>query len=176
MCGPPALAAVAAVMATVGTGVSAMQSAAQSRYQAKVADRNAKLEAEAAHRASEATKQAVTDKYRQIARESSQRRAIMAANGVDLDFGSARQVQEDAAMLGREEVGRIYERGAEQTRGFDIQASNWSGQAGASRQAATGALVSGGFNMASTALGGAMQYADLRADRPRIRGNELRGG
>lgn len=152
-------------MAAAGTGVSAMQSAAQSRYQAKVADRNAKLEAEAAHRADEATKQSALDKYRQINQEAGQRRAIMAANGVNMDFGSARQVQEDAAMLGREEVSRIYERGAEQTRGFDIQASNWSGQAGASRQAATGALVSGGFNMASTALGGAMQYQGLRGPR-----------
>jgi hypothetical protein len=43
-----------------------------------------------------------------------------------------------------------------------MQASNYMGEALAQRQAGTGALVSGVFNVGSTVLGGGQQYNDLR--------------
>ena len=48
MCGPAALPIAALVVSVVGTGFSALQASQQSKYQDKVADRNADLANEAA--------------------------------------------------------------------------------------------------------------------------------
>ena len=74
---------------------------------------------------------------------------------------STRGVLEDTDMLSREDVGRIYQRGAERLGGFEISASNREAEASAARSAGTGA-----FDMGSTVLGGAQQDADLRDRMP----------
>ena len=66
MCGPPALALAAAGMSVIGTGVSALQANAQARYQAKVAERNQSLAAEAARREIEATQTERQAHYRRL--------------------------------------------------------------------------------------------------------------
>ena len=48
MCDPLTLTIAATAVATAGAGFSALQQNAQANYQAKVADQNAKLSAEAA--------------------------------------------------------------------------------------------------------------------------------
>lgn len=165
MCGPPALALAAAAVATVGTGVGALQSAAQSRYEAKVADRNARLERESAELSIENTRQAALAHYRQLAQMKGAQRVAAAANGVSIDFGSALDVQADTAMLGQEDARRIYEAGDQERRGFEINTMNYRSQALASRTAASGALIKGAFDVGSTALSGAQQYSTLRNAR-----------
>lgn len=154
------LAATAVTMA--GQGYAALQSAAASRYEARVADQNARLENEAAFRATENAKTEALAHYRRIAQLKGEQRVAQAANGVSLDFGSAADVAADTNMLGREDVGRIYEQGSERVRGFDISASNYRSSARASRLAAKGALIKGALDMGSTALGGAAQYDKMK--------------
>lgn len=146
-----------------GQGYAALQSAAASRYEARVADQNAKMDNEAAFRETENTKTAALAHYRRIAQLKGEQRVAQAANGVGLDFGSAVDVQSDTDMLGREDTQRIYDQGAEKVRGFDISAANYRSSAKASRFAATGAIVKGAFDMAGTALGGASQYSKMKA-------------
>jgi len=162
MCEPATLALAATAIAAAGQGYAALQSAAQSRYEARVADRNAALESEAASRETENTRQAALAHYRRVAQLKGEQRVAQAANGVSLDFGSAAEVQDDTEMLAREDAQRIYDQGAEKVRGFDINASNYRASARASRSAAKGAIVKGAFDMASTALGGAAQYSRMR--------------
>jgi hypothetical protein len=164
MCLPAAtLALVATGISAVGTGVGALQAAAQSRYQAKIADRNAAMEREAARQEQENTHQAALDQYRRIAATKAQQRVGAAGNGVGVDFGTAADVLGDTTMLGNEDIGRIYQQGFQNVRGRDIGASNYAAQANADRQAATGALVKGAFDVGSTVLGGASQYKKLKA-------------
>ncbi len=163
MCEPATLAIAAAAVTAAGQGYAALQSAAASRYEARVADQNARLETEAAFRETENTKTAALAHYRRVAQLKGEQRVAQAANGVSLDFGSAADVAADTDMLAREDVQRIYDTGAENVRGFDISAANYRSSAKASRFAAKGAIVKGALDMASTALGGASQYSKMKA-------------
>lgn len=165
MCGPPALAAAAAAAAVIGTGVSALQANAQAQYQARVAERNQDLAAEAARREIEATQTERQEHYRRVAALKGQQRVAAAANGVSVDFGTAADVLDDTEMLSREDVRRINQRGADRVRGFDIEASNFGAEANASRSAGRAALVGGALKMVSQGLGGFSQYSDLKSRR-----------
>jgi len=163
MCDPLTLTAAAAAVSTIGAGFGALQANAQNKYQAKVADRNADLANEAARQEQQNTRDAAMQQYRRTAALKGQQRAAMAANGVDVNFGSALDLTADTDMLANEDVRRIYDQGYQRSRGFEVEASNYSSQASASRQAATGSLIGGVFDVGSTALGGATQYAKLKA-------------
>lgn len=163
MCEPTTLVLAATAVTMAGQGYAALQSAAASRYEARVADQNAKLENEAAFRETENTKTAALAHYRRVAQLKGEQRVAQAANGVSLDFGSAADVAADTDMLAREDAQRIYDQGAEKVRGFDINAANYRSSAKASRFAAKGALIKGGLDMASTALSGATQYSKMKA-------------
>ena len=165
MCGPPALAAAAAVMATIGTGIGALQANAQARYQAKLADRNAGIEREAARQEIDNTKTDSLAYYRRLSQAKADQTLWAAANGVAVDFGTAADVVVDTDMLGREDLRRLYDQGNQRVRGRDIAASNYVSEANAQRQAGKGALIKGLFDMGSTALSGAQQYSSLRPDK-----------
>lgn len=152
---------IAAVTAA-SQGYSALQASAASRYEARVADRNAKIESEAAFTATENTRTEALAHYRKLAQLKGEQRVAQAANGVSLDFGSAMLAQDDTEMMGREDVARIYDQGEQAVRGFDINSANYRDQGKAARKAATGALIKGGFDIASTALGAATQYQGLK--------------
>jgi len=163
MCDPLTLTIAATTVATAGAGFQALQANAQSNYQAKVADQNAKLSAEAAKQEADNTRDAALQHYRKVSALKGQQRVAMAAGGIDIDFGNAGDLQADTEMLAREDAGRIYQQGAQSVRTYDIQGANYRSQAAASRQAATGALIGGAFDMGSTALGGATQYSKLKS-------------
>ncbi len=163
MCGPAALAIGAAVVTAAGQGFSAIQSAQQHRYQAAVADQNAKLAAQAAFQEQENTRQAALDFYNKKGQLSGQQRAAMSANGIDINFGSAGQVQADTEMMARSDVGKIYKQGDRAVVARDYEGANYRGEAGAQRSAASGAIVGGLFDIAGTALGTAKQFKPLKA-------------
>ncbi|TCM25700.1 hypothetical protein [Novosphingobium sp. ST904] len=160
MCAPVAV--IAAGVAAAGAIFGGLAANAQSRFQAKLADRNASIEREAAQQEIQNTKDAALDHYRKIGQMKGQQRARAAAAGVGVDFGTAADVVADTDMLGREDVGRIYSQGAQNVRGHDIAASNYKSQAGAARQAGTAALVSAGFDAGKSLLSGANQYSQMK--------------
>jgi hypothetical protein len=164
MCGPALIIAATAVSA-IGSGVSALQAASMSRYEAKIADRNAQLEGEAARSAADNGRIEAQRQYRKISQVQGQQAAAMAANGIDQSFGSAQQVQRDTAAMGAEDIQSIYDQTGQNIRGFDIRASNYRAQATGARRDATGALVKGIFDVGSTVLSGANQYSKLKAGR-----------
>lgn len=165
MCDPISLTVAATAVTMAGQGMSALQQASQYKYQARVAERNASLENEAARVEQENTRTEALAHYRRVAALKGQQRVTAAANGVGLEFGSAADVVDDTDMLAREDVTRIYEQGFQRSRGFEINASNERAQARAARAGAKNAIVSGIFDMGSTALGGATQYSKLKAGR-----------
>lgn len=167
MCGPPALALAAAGMAAVGTMASGISQAQGLRYQAKVADANAKLENQQTLDAIQRHSLERQQLDRRYASLQGQQQAAMAANGIDLSFGSAAQVASDTSMLRNEDASALYKTQADEIRGHDINAANFRGEASAKRSAATGALVAAGFGAGSSILGGAQQYSRLKNPIPR---------
>lgn len=163
MCAPPLLAAAAAAIATVGTVYGGLQAKAQGNYQAKVADQNARLAGEAARQETDNTRDAALAHYRKVSALQGQQRVAMAAGGIDVDFGNAGDLTADTNMLAREDARRIYDQGAENVRGFNIEGMNYQADGRAAKQAGNGAFVGSLFSAGSTALGGAKQYSQLRA-------------
>lgn len=162
MCAPVApLMLAATALSAIGTGMGALQANSQARYQAKIAERNAGLEREAAQQSILNTQTERQEHYRKVAQLKGAQRARAAASGVGLDFGTAADVLADTDMLAGEDVKHINERGFQRTRGFEINVSNYLGEASAQRQAGKGALIKGAFDMGSTILGGAQQYKRL---------------
>ena len=169
MCGPAAL-PIAAIAVSIGSAATgALAANAQSRFQAKIAERNAGMEREAAQQDQQNTRDAALAQYRQVAQVRGAQRA-RAAGGVSVDMGTAQWVQDDTQMLGREDVNRIYRQGYETVRGRDIAASNYMGEAAAQRTAGKMALVKGGFDIGSSLLGSAQQFKDMKTPKVYDRG------
>ncbi len=178
MCGPATAAPMliaSTVMSAVGTGLGALQANAQANYEAKLAERNAALEREAAQQGILNTQTEALNLYRQVAKLKGQQRVAAAANGVAIDFGTAADVLADTDMLSREDVKRIYESGNQNLRGHDIGASNYMGEASAQRQAGTGALFKGAVDFGTTVLGSASQYAAMKPNYGKGPTNLLKG-
>lgn len=81
----------------------------------------------------------------------------MAANGVDLSWGSAANVQADTQMLADEDLTNLYAQGLQEVRGRDIAASNQRANATASRRAASASITASDFDAAGSILGAASQ-------------------
>ena len=163
MCDPvTALVVASTAVSAVGSVTAGIGQAQQYRYQAQIADQNARLANDQARDSIENTNLEARRRYREIDQMKGAQTAAMAANGLDLNFGSPVDIQKDGAMVGAEDVGQIYKGGNERTRGFDINAFNYRSQASANRAQASGALMKGIFDGVSTALGGASQVAGMR--------------
>jgi len=163
MCDPVTLTIAAAAVTATGQVVSGIGQANQARYAARVADRNAQLSADQAKRTEENTAIEAQRRYRQSSQVLGAQQAAMAANGVDLNFGSAVDVSRDSRMLAAEDVGQIYRAGSDQVKNLDIQAWNSRAEANAQRSKASGAIINSVFSAASTALGAATQVSKMKA-------------
>lgn len=157
MCGPAALPIAAAVVAVAGTAMSGIQQAQAQRYQARVADMNASLARDQGKDAMERGLLADRDTQRDTAQLLGAQRASMAANGLDLGFGSAAQVLSDTRMIGREDVDRTRRNTFAEVQGFDINALNYDAEARAQRQAARATMINTAFDSVGTALSKASQ-------------------
>jgi hypothetical protein len=162
MCGPavvvPLIAASAAVTAA-GQISSGIGQSRQYRYQASIDAQNARLANDQAKDSVLNTNIEALRLGRQHAQTKGQAVATMAANGVDLNFGSAVDVQRDNAMTAAEDTTQLYKAGAERTKGYEINAFNYKSSAAANKAKAKGAITNAIFGAASTALGAATQIA-----------------
>ena len=163
MCGPAALALGAAALSAAGTMTAAVSSAQQSRYQAKIADRNAALANEQGRDAQERGRIEALQRGRQLGQAKGAQQAAQAANGLDTSFGSALDLAQDTAMIGAEDASAASFNLSNDIRGFDISASNYKAEASAKRSAAKGAIIGGAFGAASTMLGGVQQFGGIKA-------------
>lgn len=161
MCDPISLTIAATAVAASSQVMSGIGQAQQANYEAGVNDQNARLSAEQARDSNQNINLEAQRRYRALAQTQGQQQAAMAANGVDLNFGSAVDIQHDTAMIGAEDVAQIYKGGFQRTRGFDIQGWNYASQAEADRAKAKGAMLQGIMGGLGTALGGASQVSRM---------------
>jgi hypothetical protein len=152
----------------------AAQYAAQaqaSQYNAQVAEMNATLADRAAKDAIERGATEEQRKRMEVAQLQGRQRAAMAANGVDLTFGSPLDTLVDTAVMGELDALTIRRNAAREAYDFDVQGMNYRADATLSRMGATSALAgasaakTGGYlSAAGTVLGGgAKAYQTYRS-------------
>lgn len=162
MCDPVTLTVAATAVAATGQIVSGIGKSQQANYAAGIADQNRVAASKNAADAQDQTALEAQRRYRALAQTKGAQQAAMAANGVDINYGTAVDIQRDTAMIGAEDVGQIYKAGAAKVKGYDTEAWNYAGEANAQRAKAKGAIVDGIFGAAGTALGGASQIAKYK--------------
>lgn len=164
MCDPVSIgltvASAAATMA--GQYVQGQAAYTKAKYDQSAAEANAALANDQAKQQIDQTKLAASRRYREAGQLEGQQKAAMAANGLDLGFGSAARTQADSRMIASEDVGQIYKEGFNRTQGYLTDAYNYRLTGQAARSAASSAGLATGIGMAGTALGAASQLNKMR--------------
>lgn len=168
MCDPISMGAlIVASTATqvAGQAYSGLAANAQAGYEAKLAKRNALFETERARDAIDRGQDESQRYQRRAGQDMGAQNAALAANGIDITFGSAADVRGDLATDTRADVRTIGRNAYREARGFEINAANYHSEAKAQKMRGRGALISTGFGIGTTILGGAQQYRAFQARR-----------
>lgn len=128
--------------------------AAASRYNAQVAEMNAKMADRAARDAIERGQIEEQNKRREIAAIQGRQQAAMAANGVDLTFGSPLDTLVDTAVLGEIDALTIRRNAAREAYDYEVQGVNYRADATLARMNASSATSGGYMGALGTVLGG----------------------
>lgn len=165
MCLPllPALAVAGAGLSAAGQIQGGLQASAQGRYESDMAKRNAALEIEGYQEDRLAAQDQRRDFWRKVGATKGQQVAAMAANGIDVGYGTAERIQLDTQQLSEEDARNLYKNQQQQQRGRLINASNYTAEAKAARQRGKSALIQSAFSAASTLVAGATQAAGFSA-------------
>jgi hypothetical protein len=162
----------AAAIAVISAGISAYgaseQASAQKKaanYQAQVEANNAKIAAwqrtDAINRGEREAQNSMRERSAMIGKQ----RAALAANGVDLNQGSALDLLASTEFLGQEEVNTIQSNAAREAWGYEIQGANYSNNSSFERWKARNASPgkAGAMAGASSLLSSASSYAMSKA-------------
>lgn len=138
--------------------------AAAANYNAQVAEMNATLADRAAKDALERGAAEEQRKRMEVAAIQGRQRAAMAANGVDLTFGSPLDALVDTATLGELDALTIRRNAAREAYDYETQGVNYRSDATLSRMNASAAKTGGYLGAAGTVLGGgAKAYQTYRS-------------
>jgi hypothetical protein len=166
MCDPVTITALAVGAAVVTAGAqiySGMAANAQGKYEAKIANQNAALERQSITDAENRRAVAQQQHWRKVASALGMQRAQAAAAGLDVNFGSPGDLQDDTMMIGFEDASTINENFAKEIKGYDINAANDIMQGRAAKARGHAALVGGLLSAGGTILGSASQIARYNA-------------
>lgn len=143
------------VMSAAGQVQQAQASAKASKYNARVAEMNATLAERRARDAIERGKLEEQKKRREVALIAGQQRAAMAANGLDLGFGSPLDTIIDTAVAGELDALTIRSNAYREAYDYRVDAANRRAGAAMNRAEASSAMAGGWLSAGSTILGGA---------------------
>jgi len=160
-----AVGAASAVGSAAISGVSAAQQAnasqAAANYNAEVAANNATIASEQRSAALRQGQLQVQQEQMQAARTLGSQRAALAANGVQLDSGSATDLLASTKFLADQDVNTIQSNAARQAWGYAVDQANYQGQSQLDAWQAKNSSPAGIGAMAGTAslLSSASMYA-----------------
>lgn len=162
MCDPVTGTAIALTAASGATSAYGQVQAGKAksraaRYEAQVADINAQYADRDARDALERGELDALAHGRQVAKTRGEQTASMAAQGLELGYGSPLDVVTDTDLLAAEDRGRIYENAEREAQSYRIKASNYRSSARGSRLAASAAMSGAYIGAGSTLLGTAAQ-------------------
>jgi hypothetical protein len=159
MCLPIAAVAIAGVVASAaGTAMSVNSQMQQGKFQAQVAENNAKI---AGYQADEAQKQGELQQdsiNRRIAATAGAQRAAFAGAGISLGSGTTLDVAESSARTGASDIAMSQYNTALAKWGFGIQQQNAEAQASMDLATVNNAPISGAANFGASLLSTATQY------------------
>jgi hypothetical protein len=166
MCDPLTLTAltVAATVVTAGSQIYAGQAAAaQGKFEGQIAERNAKLEEASKADAIERRNTEQMRLWRRVTQRLGEQRATAAASGLDVNFGSIADLQEDTLMIGMEDSSALNENFTKEIKGYDINASNYRMEGAAARYRGKSARFGSYLAATGTLLAGATQVGKMHA-------------
>ncbi len=160
MCDPVTGLIVASTLLTAtGQVQQASASAAASKYQAQIGQMNAQISEKRARDAIERGQIEEQKKRQEVARTMGAQKAAMAANGVDLSFGSPLDTIVDTATLGELDALTIRSNAAREEYDYKVQAANQRAGSQLNTMQASAAKTGGWLSAGSTVLGGATSVA-----------------
>lgn len=135
----------------------------QAKYQARIAEQNAKLEENSRRDAISRGETEQRSHYRRLAQAMGEARVKNAGLGLDTTFGSAANMETDIALIGYEDSATISENVTKEVQGYDINAANYRMQGKAAKMTAKAAKTAGYISAAGTILSAASQgYTDYK--------------
>lgn len=147
------------IVGAAGAKKQADASAAAQNYNAKIADMNATLAERRARDALERGRLEEQQKREQVGQLQGKQKAAMAANGVDLTYGSPLDTLVDTAVLGEIDALTIRRSAAREAYDYKVQAMNSTADASLSRSNAKATKSAGNLSAIGTMLsGGAKAY------------------
>ncbi len=152
MCEPTTMMlAASAAISSVGAITAGVGQYQQAQASAQMADKAAKD-------ALALGDQQASDLAKEQGGERGRQTTALAANGVELDYGSAAQIQQDTLTLQREDQRRVRDNRNRQAWGYSVEGTM-------QRSAGKGALIGAAFNASSTLLSGASKtYTSYKAN------------
>lgn len=158
-----ALTAASTMVGVQGAKQEAESAAAASEYNAKVQDMNVRLQERRARDALERGSLEEQQKRNENSQIMGRQKAAMAANGVDLNFGSPLDTLVDTATLGEIDALTIRRNAANEAYDYDVAAANGRADASLSRANAKNSKTAGNLKAFSTMLTGAGKaYGDYK--------------
>lgn len=135
----------------------------QYNYRAQVANNNAAIERNNADATRAAGVVEESNSKLRTGMTMAAQKAAQAANGVDVNVGSAAQVRQSTANVGAIDAAMIHYNAARAAFGQQALAANYDAQAKLDRKAGTGALTEGLFKAGSSVLSGASSLSEKYA-------------
>lgn len=162
-----ALLAGSTILGAAGQVQSANAQAAASNYNAQVQDMNARISERRARDAVDRGQVEEQAHRRKVAQLTGQQTAAMAANGVDVSFGSSLDTLVDTAMMGELDALQIRSNATSEAYDRRVDATNQRAGATLSRMEAKAAKTGGYLAAAGTILSGAAKgYGQYKAKTP----------
>lgn len=147
------LGGLGAAISAGGTLLGGLATMSQMNYQAKVAENNAKIAQQNATAAEQAGEQQAAAQSRKEAAQMGAIVASQAANGIDVNTGSAVDVQESQRELGKLDTENVMRNAEMQAYGYRTQSTNYEAQAKADQSAAFFAPISAAIGATGSYLG-----------------------
>lgn len=151
------------VVSGAGQIAAGKAQASAANYNAKVAEMNATLADRRARDAIERGKLEEQRKRMEVSQLQGAQRAAMAANGVDLSFGSPLDALVDTAMMGELDALTIRANASREAYDQDVQGVNLRADAALSRANAKSAKAGGFMGAMGTVLGGGADVYKYRS-------------
>lgn len=155
-----ALTAVSGIVGAAGSVMQGRSQASAASYQAAVASNNQKIAGQNATYALQAGQQREQAARMRTAGLIGSQRATAAAHGVDVNSGSALDVQSDAATLGELDALTIRNNAAREAYNYKVQGMNYGAESGLLGYSASEDTMGGWAKGFSSLVGAASSFGD----------------
>lgn len=159
------MAVTAAVAVAGGQIYQGQAAAAQAKYESKIANRNAELEERKVRDAISRGETEQRNHYRRLAQAMGEARVKSAAAGLDVNFGSAANLEGDIALIGYEDSAAIAENTHKEIQGYDINAANFRSESAAAKARGKAAKTASYISATGTLLSSASQIAQMNTGK-----------